>query len=369
MKHRRSWKKIANNNYLYPTNRVGTGKRVVSTIKLDAITLLTIDVSSLANMIKTMKNPTVVHEVKSTEFSCIYCGENNVFDECSSNPTSVYYIDNSNRNSNPYSNTYNLGWKHHLNFSWGNQGTGNFNSAARQNVNNATPGYNHPMPRQNAQQGQVSFSNSIEDLLKEYMAKNDSVIQSQATSLRALENQVGKIENALNLRPQGALSKEDNASNNQVRIPEPSEKHTTSENDKKKNAVRFHKSKQDAQFKIFLEVSKQLHINILLVKALDQMPNYVKFMKDILSKKCQLGKFETVALTEGCTAMLMNKLPSKLKDRGSFTIPCSIRNHYVGKSLCDLSASINLMPMSIFRKLGIEKGRPITVTLQLADRS
>ncbi|KAA3483205.1 Retrovirus-related Pol polyprotein from transposon opus [Gossypium australe] len=52
----------------------------------------------------------------------------------------------------------------------------------------------------------------------------------------------------------------------------------------------------------------------------------------------RLGEFETVALTEGCTTMLRNKLPPKLKDLGSFTILCSIGNHYVGKTLCDLGA-------------------------------
>ncbi|XP_016683994.1 uncharacterized protein [Gossypium hirsutum] len=92
-------------------------------------------------------------------------------------------------------------------------------------------------------------------------------------------------------------------------------------------------------------------------------------MKDILSKKHRLGEFETVALTEGCTSMLMNKVPSKLKDPGSFSIPCSIGNYHVGKVLCDLGVSINLMPMSIFKKLGIGKARPTTVTLQLAHRS
>ena len=114
---------------------------------------------------------------------------------------------------------------------------------------------------------------------------------------------------------------------------------------------------------------KQLHINIPLVEALEQMPSYVKFMKDILSKKRRLGEFETVALTEECSAILKNKLPPKLKDPGSFTIPCSIGNQYFGKALCDLGASINLMPMSIFKKLGIGEARPTTVTLQLADRS
>ena len=99
------------------------------------------------------------------------------------------------------------------------------------------------------------------------------------------------------------------------------------------------------------------------------MPSYVKFMKDIFSKKWRLGEFETVALTEECSIILKNKLPPKLKDFGSFMIPCSIENQYFGKALCDLGASINLMPMSIFKKLGIGEARPTTVTLQLADRS
>ncbi|KAL4354983.1 hypothetical protein GQ457_06G017700 [Hibiscus cannabinus] len=67
--------------------------------------------------------------------------------------------------------------------------------------------------------------------------------------------------------------------------------------------------------------------------------------------------------------MLHNRLPPKLKDPGSFIVPCAIGNHYVGKALCDLGASINLMPKSVFQRLGIGKARPATVMLQLADRS
>ncbi|XP_062120434.1 uncharacterized protein LOC133834738 [Humulus lupulus] len=99
------------------------------------------------------------------------------------------------------------------------------------------------------------------------------------------------------------------------------------------------------------------------------MPNYVKFLEDILTRKRRLGEFEIVALTEGCSAMLKSKIPPKLKDLGSFTIPCSIGGRDVGRALCDLGASINLMPKSIFKKLGIGEARPTTVTLQLADRS
>ena len=76
-----------------------------------------------------------------------------------------------------------------------------------------------------------------------------------------------------------------------------------------------------------------------------------------------------VNLTEECSAILQWKLPQKLKDPGSFTIPCTIGNAIFERALCDLGASINLMPLSIFKRLGLGEARPTTVTLQLADRS
>ncbi|XP_024995840.1 uncharacterized protein LOC112528990 [Cynara cardunculus var. scolymus] len=99
------------------------------------------------------------------------------------------------------------------------------------------------------------------------------------------------------------------------------------------------------------------------------MPSYAKFLKNILSKKKKLIEYETIALTEGCSALLTNSLPPKLKDPGSFTIPCSICGKEIWNALCDLGASINLMPLSVFNTLGIEKARPTTVTLQLANKS
>ena len=92
-------------------------------------------------------------------------------------------------------------------------------------------------------------------------------------------------------------------------------------------------------------------------------------MKDILSRKRRLSEFETVNLTEKCSAILQRKLPHKLKDPGSFTIPYKIGNSIFERALCDLGVSINLMSLSIFRRLGLGKARPTMVTLQLADRS
>ena len=105
------------------------------------------------------------------------------------------------------------------------------------------------------------------------------------------------------------------------------------------------------------------------MEALEQMPNYVKFLKDILARKKRLREFETIALTQEYNHMLQNKIPQKLKDLGSFTIPCSIGTKYSSKALCDLGASINLIPLSVFKQLRVGKVRPTTVTLQLADIS
>ena len=128
------------------------------------------------------------------------------------------------------------------------------------------------------------------------------------------------------------------------------------------------KSKLDMQFTKFLKVFKKMHINIPFADALEQMPSYVKFMKEILSKKRRLSDFETVNLNEECSAILQRNLPQKLKDPGNFTIPCTIGNSIFEKALCDLGASINLMPLSIFRRLGLGEARPTTITLQLEDR-
>ncbi|XP_062102971.1 uncharacterized protein LOC133813960 [Humulus lupulus] len=92
-------------------------------------------------------------------------------------------------------------------------------------------------------------------------------------------------------------------------------------------------------------------------------------MKDILSKKRKMGEYETVALTEECSIVLQRKLPRKLRDPGSFTIPCITRNFESMNALCDLGASINLMPHSVFRILKLGEARSTTVTLQLVDRS
>lgn len=72
---------------------------------------------------------------------------------------------------------------------------------------------------------------------------------------------------------------------------------------------RLQKENQDVRFRKFLDVLKQLHIDIPLVEALEQMPSQVRFLKDILTNKRMLGEFETVALIKKCSTILIRKIP------------------------------------------------------------
>ncbi|XP_060210525.1 uncharacterized protein LOC132637462 [Lycium barbarum] len=122
-----------------------------------------------------------------------------------------------------------------------------------------------------------------------------------------------------------------------------------------------------------LPLSKRLHkqkvyINTFLVELLQEVPEYAKYIKNGVAIKRHLTEFEAVALTEECSSRVRGKIPPKLKDPGSFTI-LIIGNIEVRLALCDLGASINLMPTFVLRMLGLGEPRPTTVTLQLVDRS
>ncbi|XP_062075671.1 uncharacterized protein LOC133779773 [Humulus lupulus] len=225
------------------------------------------------------------------------------------------------------------------------------------------------------------------------MAKNDAMIQSQAASLRNLETQLGQLANELRNRPQGTLPSDTEnprkygkkhcksvtlrsgknvelTEDNCTRNSEPTS--IQSNVDKGDKAVKSKNLNADPQA-IAAAIPPQNATGKPISKPPPPFPQcFQKQQQDSQFRRFldrRLGEFETVALTEGCSAILKSKIPPKLKDPGSFTIPCSIGGRDVGRALCDLGASINLMPMSIFKKLGIGEARPATVTLQLADRS
>ena len=106
-----------------------------------------------------------------------------------------------------------------------------------------------------------------------------------------------------------------------------------------------------------MELFSQLQVNIPFDEALDQMHVYAKFMKELFTGRRKPKDDENIALSENCSAILRKKLPPNLKDPSAFTIPCSIRPVYIGRTLCDLGASINLMPLSIIKKLVVSQSQ------------
>ncbi|XP_070008336.1 uncharacterized protein [Nicotiana sylvestris] len=129
---------------------------------------------------------------------------------------------------------------------------------------------------------------------------------------------------------------------------------------------RLAKQISENQFKKFIEMMKSLSINVPLVEALEQMPGYAKFMKDLVTKKKSMN-CETIKMTHQVSAIVHSMAP-KLEDPDAFIIPCSIGSTDFAKASCDLGAIIKLMPYSVFKTLGIGQPRPTSMRLQMPDR-
>ncbi|XP_070002323.1 uncharacterized protein [Nicotiana sylvestris] len=109
-------------------------------------------------------------------------------------------------------------------------------------------------------------------------------------------------------------------------------------------------------------------VNIPLIDALKEMSGYAKMMKDLMYRKLDFQDLATVTLAQTCSVVVTRLTTEKLSNPGSFTIPCTIGNNAYAKVLCDLGASINLMPLAIYKSLGIGRARPISMLLQLDNR-
>ncbi|XP_020425758.1 uncharacterized protein LOC109950616 [Prunus persica] len=403
---------MASNNYQWPSERMNL--KPAGVLEVDAMALLTAQISNLTKKVDSLS----VNAINtSTNFGCELCAGPHPSSECTKgNPFAsaeqVNQVGEFNRQrNNPYSNTYNPGWRNHPNFSWSNT----------QNVQRPPPGFP-------AEEKKINLEDTLTQLTMsttQFMTETKTQFQNQQASIQNLEVQVGQLANVISGRNQGvfpsqpevnpknqeqakvitlrkgkqvntavdleqeALEKEKEAKKSAAEMGHASSPPitTTEKSQEEENSIpipspqlkpyvpqipfpqRLRKNKVDEQFAKFLEMFRKLQINIPFAEALEQMPSYAKFMKDILSKKRKFGEHEKIQLTEECSAILQRKLPPKQKDRGSFKIPCTIGNNFFERALCDLGSSINLLPLSVAKKIGIGEIKPTTVSLQMADRS
>ncbi|GKB25799.1 reverse transcriptase domain-containing protein [Tanacetum coccineum] len=115
--------------------------------------------------------------------------------------------------------------------------------------------------------------------------------------------------------------------------------------------------------------SRHLRFDISFADALLLMPIFAPTIKSLLMNKEKLLELAKNPLNENFSVMLLKKLLEKLGDPGKFLIPCNFSGMDVCHALADLGASINLMPLSIWKKLSLPKLTPTRMTLELADRS
>ncbi|XP_070015426.1 uncharacterized protein [Nicotiana sylvestris] len=367
-------------------------KQKAGLLELDDISAMRADLAKLANQMTRMTiGPSQpMQQVQQMSVCCEICGDNHTSDMCPTNPESIYYVGQQSRGpmiqQAQYGNTYNANWRNHPNFSWG----GN-----QSNQNQYRPQGNFNQPQRPPQQAEESTN----DLLKKLLQDN----QQLRTDFRNLERQMGQVAANQNTIPAGALpgDKEKNPQVSAITLRTGRELEEVSSKKKNKQIPegelilkatqevrkddtisapvniprppppfpqRLQKKNDDRMFNKFLSMLNQIQLNIPLEDVIRDIPKYAKYIKDIVANKRRLTEFETVALTEECTSRVQNKLPQKLKDPGSFTIPVRIGNVDVGHALCDLGASINLMPLSLYKQLGLGAPKPTTVMLQLADR-
>jgi hypothetical protein len=118
-----------------------------------------------------------------------------------------------------------------------------------------------------------------------------------------------------------------------------------------------------------LEVFKQVRINIPFLDAIQQIPSYAKFLKDLVTVKRKMNVPKKAFMTEQVSAIIQCKLPLKYKDPRCPTITCVIGVSQIERALLDLGASVNLLPYSVYLQLGLGELKPTTMTLQLVDQS
>ncbi|GJV20103.1 reverse transcriptase domain-containing protein [Tanacetum coccineum] len=125
----------------------------------------------------------------------------------------------------------------------------------------------------------------------------------------------------------------------------------------------------EAQYGKFLDMIRVVRINVPLIDVLAGMPNYGKFLKELISNKHKIEQISTACLSDESLAIIQNEVPPKLGDPGSFLIPCNFDKTFSCNALAYLCASINLMPYLLYAKLSLKTLKPTKISVRLADKS
>nr|GFA03079.1 reverse transcriptase domain-containing protein [Tanacetum cinerariifolium] len=129
------------------------------------------------------------------------------------------------------------------------------------------------------------------------------------------------------------------------------------------------REKDDILAAKFMEIFRDLHFELSFSDAHIHMPKFAPMFKKILNNKDKLIELTKTSLNKNCSALVLKKLPEKLSDPDRFLIPCDFTGLDNCLALADLGASINLMPLSIWKKLRLPTLNDTKMVLELADRT
>ncbi|KAJ9176965.1 hypothetical protein P3X46_012223 [Hevea brasiliensis] len=264
----------------------------------------------------------------------------------------------------PFSNTYNPGWRDHPNLSYGNQPVQNRYQQQRPQVNQPPP----PTPPSN--QGM-----SLDEIVKALANNTQQFQQETRNSIQNIEKKIGQLASSvskLETQGSGRLPSQTVMNHRENAILEV-EVNTEPKLNKVNNSVlppfpcRLATNKKEEQEKEILETFRKVKVNITLLDAIKQIPRYTKFLKELCTTKCKLRNNEKISVGENVSALIQQKLPPKCKDPGSFSIPCKIGYSRFKSAMADLGASINVMSNSVFQTLKLGPLKETSVIIQLAD--
>jgi len=324
-------------------------------------------------------------------------------------------------------NRYNPKWRNHLNLRWGNQG--NQQPQQFQNVQpppqqrvapaQAAPVPPVPTPAPPAVAPTPSSSTSLEELVRMMTLQNMQFQPETRASIQSLTNQMGQMATQLNQaqakKSDKLLSQTVENSRNVSAItlrsgknievptlePTPSKEVDLATLQRKRDAHAAGPStsgvtstpstsivapsiplpfpprdipskKMEEVDKEILETFRKVEVNIPLLDAIKQIPRYAKFLKELCTHKRRLKGNKKISMGKNLSELIgkyVPQIPKKCKDPSTFCVPCIISNNKLENAMLDLGASINVMPLSIFKSLSLRPLQPTGVVIQLANRS
>ncbi|KAK4724087.1 hypothetical protein R3W88_026866 [Solanum pinnatisectum] len=268
------------------------------------------------------------------------------------------------------------------------------NNYNRNNYDNRNDRVGPYVPPQNWESGNREVGGNmsrIEDMMQKMMKRFDSTnenlremrnelsgigqeIDAHAVSIKHLEQQMTQLSTTVNPYQHGTLPSNTNQNPNNYghcmagttqggkkTIDPPMPSGVEVEDSKNDDVIEVNGESENA-------IEKELSINVPLIEALEQMPGYANFMKDLVTKK-RVVSFKDDDKLQHCSDIATRSLMQKKEDPDAFTIPCTIGLLHFAKVLCDLGDSINLMSLSIYKKLDLGDPKPTTMRPLMADRT